>query len=139
MLDVRSKWSVGLSSSASARRRLTSRSPRLEPSPRKTWRALSIRQAGHLKQVGLVGDAAETPGDFEILVGALGGDAAARGAVEEAELDEIGFVHLFNGLGLFADGGCDGVDTHRSAAEFFQHGAHDFLIDFVETEMVDFE
>ena len=36
--------------------------------------------------------------DAEVLVGEAGGDAAAGGAVEEADLDEEGFVDLFEGV-----------------------------------------
>ncbi len=48
-------------------------------------------------------------GDVEVVVGAAGGHAAALGAVEEAELEEVGLVHVFYGVGVFADGGGEGV------------------------------
>ena len=37
----------------------------------------------------------------EVFIGKAGGDAAAGGTVEEADLNEEGFVHLFEGILLF--------------------------------------
>src|SRR4029077_2964970 len=38
----------------------------------------------------------------EIFVGAGGGDAAAGGAVDHADLHEVGLVHFFDGVFFFA-------------------------------------
>jgi hypothetical protein len=40
-----------------------------------------------------------------VFVGQASGDAAARGAVEEADLDQEGFVDLFEGVLFFGQRG----------------------------------
>jgi len=50
-----------------------------------------------LKQAAL----AARYGEVEVFVGEAGGDAAAGGAVEEADLDEEGFVDFFEGVFFF--------------------------------------
>src|SRR5450755_241615 len=42
--------------------------------------------------------------DAEMFVGELGRYSTARRAVEEADLDEEGFVYFFDGVGLFGQG-----------------------------------
>ena len=51
----------------------------------------------------------------EVGIGFGGGDAAAGGAGEEAELDEEGFVDVFDGFALFACCGGDGLDANGAA------------------------
>ena len=78
-------------------------------------------------------------GDFKVVEGAAGADAATGGAVEEAELHEIGLVDLFDSRGLFVDGGGDGVDADGATGVLVENREHDFLVDFIEAEAVDFE
>lgn len=70
---------------------------------------------------------------------AFGGeDAALGGALEEAFLDEVGFVDFFEGGGFFADGDGDGAEADGAAVEVLGDGEEDALIHFVEAEGVDF-
>src|SRR5579859_7359580 len=48
-------------------------------------------------------------GDSEVIVGELRCDAAARGAIEESDLDEEGLVDVFDRIGFFCQGGCKSV------------------------------
>lgn len=74
-----------------------------------------------------------------MLIGEAGGYAAARGAVEEADLDEEGFVDLFEGVLLFGEGGGEGVEADGAAIVFFDDGAEQAAVEFVEAVGVDFE
>ena len=77
--------------------------------------------------------------DAEVFVGEAGGDAAAGGAVEEADLDEEGFVDLFEGVLLFGQRGGEGVEADRAAVIFFDDGAQQAAVEFVEAVGVDLE
>src|SRR5580704_16812150 len=83
--------------------------------------------------------AAHPAGDFEIVEGAIGPDAAARSAVDKTELHQVRLIDLFDGVGLFIDGSGDGVDAYWSAAVFFEQRKHDFLVDFIQAEAVYFQ
>src|ERR1700690_3590897 len=67
-----------------------------------------------------------------MFVGETGGDAAAGGAVEEADLDKEGFVDLFGGGG-------EGVEADRATVVFFDDGAKQAAVELVEAVGVDFE
>ena len=69
-------------------------------------------------------------------VAAFGGDAAARGALEEALLDEVGLDHVFDGVGAFADGGGDVIEADGAARKFVQHGFEEFAVHHVEAFVV---
>ena len=62
--------------------------------------------------------------------------APARGALQEALLDEIGFDNVFNRVGGFADGGGNVFQADRAAAEFVQHGFQEFPVHHVQTDFV---
>ena len=53
-------------------------------------------------------------GPAEVLVGAAGGDAAARRAVEEADLQQVGLVDVLDGVRLLADGRGQRAHAHRA-------------------------
>lgn len=53
-------------------------------------------------------------GDVHVLVAFFGDDAATRSAGEEAELDEVGFIHFFDGAHFFADDSRDRLDACRT-------------------------
>ena len=74
-----------------------------------------------------------------MFVGEAGGDAAAGGAVEEADLDEEGFVDLFEGVLLFGQCGGEGVEADRPAVVLLDDGAEETAVEFVEAVRVDFE
>ena len=58
--------------------------------------------------------------------------AATGRALDEALLDEEGFIDLLDGAGVFADGGGDGGDAHRPALELVDDGEQYLVVDFVE-------
>ena len=78
-------------------------------------------------------------GDVHVIVAFGGDDAAARGAGEEAELDEVGFVHFFDGTDFFTDDGGDGLDASRTTAEFLYEGTENMMIGRFGSEVIDFE
>ena len=75
----------------------------------------------------------------EVLVGEAGGYAASGGAVEEADLDEEGFVDFFEGVLLFGEGGGEGVEAYGASVVFFDDGAEEAAVELVEAVGVDFE
>src|SRR6476660_4826087 len=58
---------------------------------------------------------------------------AATRSVEEAGLDQIGFVDVFKGASVFLDGGSQGLDSHWSTAEFVDDRQQDVAVHLVET------
>ncbi len=75
----------------------------------------------------------------EVLVGAGGGHAAARRPVEKADLNQEGFVDLFDRVFLFAHRGGERADADRAAAELVDDGAQQPPVDLVEAARVDLE
>ena len=74
-----------------------------------------------------------------MLVGAPGGRPAARGAVEEAELQEVGLVDVLDGVGLLGDGRSQGVHADRPAPELVDDGQKESAVHLVEAVGVDLE
>ena len=72
-------------------------------------------------------------------IGAGAGDAAARGALQVALLDEVGFDHIFQGAALFADAGGKGVEADRAAVEVVNDDGEQAAVEVVEAEAVDGE
>ena len=66
----------------------------------------------------------------------LGDDAAARGAGEETELDEIGFVDVLDGLDLLSGDGGERLDADRTAFEFLRDGGEDVPVGRFETNLI---
>src|SRR5271165_5881247 len=97
------------------------------------FRAASWHAREELKQARLA------PGKFasEIFVGARGGHAATRSAVEHADLHQIRFVHFFNGVFFFAEGGGERAEAHRAPAIFVDQRDHQVAVDFVEAVLID--
>ena len=77
--------------------------------------------------------------DAEVFVGEAGGDAAAGGAVEEADLDEEGFVDLFEGVLLLGEGGGEGVEADWAAVVLLYDGAQEAAVELVEAVGIDLE
>ena len=70
---------------------------------------------------------------------ALFGDkATARGALEEAELEEVGLVIIFDGGGFVAGEGGDGSETDGAVLIIFEHQGKHVAVGGVETEFVNF-
>jgi len=74
-----------------------------------------------------------------MLVREAGRDAAAWGAVEKTNLDEEGFVDLFESILLFGEGGGESVEADRTAIIFLDDGAEQAAIKLVEAVGVDFQ
>ncbi len=66
-------------------------------------------------------------------IGAFGSHSAARGALQEALLDEVGFDNVFDGVRRFADGGGNVIKTDGAAAEFMQDGLEEFSVHNIQT------
>ena len=72
-------------------------------------------------------------------VGAGGSDAATRGALQVALLDEVRFDDVFEGAAFFADAGGEGVEADRSAREVVDDDGKQAAVKVVEAEAVDGE
>ena len=65
-------------------------------------------------------------------VGALGGAASARGALEQAALQQIGLVDILDRVGLFADRDGQRGEPDGAAAEVGADRAEDLAVEPVE-------
>ena len=74
-----------------------------------------------------------------MLVGAAGGDAAARGALEESLLDQVGLVEVLERPGVLADRDGQRLDAGGAAVVVLDQRAQDLAVDVVEAELVDLE
>src|ERR1700678_4533040 len=74
-----------------------------------------------------------------MFVGQGGGDAAAGGAVEQAELHEVGLVDFLDGVFFLAEGGGEGVEADGAAGIFLDDGQEQVAVDVVEAVLVDAE
>ena len=72
-------------------------------------------------------------------VGALGRDAAARGARKESLLQQVRLVNLIDRVGLFSDSGREALDPDRSAVKLVDDRAEDRAIHLIEACRIDFE
>ena len=61
----------------------------------------------------------------------------ARRAIQEAALDQEWLVDLLDGLHFLADGGGNGVQSHRPAAVFFDDGQKQLAVHLVEPKLID--
>ena len=69
----------------------------------------------------------------KILRGPAGGHAAPGGALQEAGLDQVGFVDVFQGVFFFTEGRGQGAQAHRAAVVFLQDGEQDLAVHAVQT------
>ncbi len=76
---------------------------------------------------------------MEVFVGAGSGHAAARGAVDEADLHEVRLVDLLDGVFFFAEGRGERAHADGAAAVFVEQGEHEVAVDFIEAAFVDAE
>src|SRR5207248_2485072 len=77
--------------------------------------------------------------EAEIVVRARRRDASARGSVEKPDLNQEWFVHVFDGILLFADGSRDRVDPYGPARELVDDRPEQLAIDLVEAVLVHLE
>ena len=78
-------------------------------------------------------------GFAEVLVGEESCFAATGGAFDETFFDEIGFIDILDGTGIFTHGGRDCIEADRSAAELIDDGKQQFIVDLIKTEGIDIE
>src|SRR4029077_4735103 len=85
--------------------------------PCRTRPRAALREKAGLA-AGLVLSRSAIEGQAEMFVGQRGGDAAALGAVEQAELHQVGLVDFFDGVFFFAERRGDGIEADRAAGIF---------------------
>ena len=97
-------------------------------------RSFRNRHVGHLKQfrLGLLGIF-----DPQVFIGSLRGNATLRSTIKETQLEQIGFDHIHNGLGFFANGGGDSVQPNRTAVIFLDNSFQDTPVQVIQAERVD--
>lgn len=78
-------------------------------------------------------------GDIHFLVSAAEGDAALRGAGDEALLDEVRLVDFFEGSRFFADGNRERVEAHGASVEAMEDAIEDTFVHFIESIGINFE
>ena len=74
-----------------------------------------------------------------MFISALCGNATARSAPQKPFLDEEGFVEIFQGAAILADGGGDRLNTCRATAVLLDECGEDFSVDFIKAEFVHLE
>ncbi len=65
--------------------------------------------------------------------------AATGGALEHADLHEVGFVDVFDGSGFFGAQGGQGGEADGAAGVMLDDGGEELAVGIVEAEVVDFE
>ena len=71
-----------------------------------------------------------------MFAGFSGGYSSPGGSVQEAFLNEEGFVHIFQSVFVFSDGRGQAVNAHWSAIEFIDYGKQDRSIHKVESAVI---
>ena len=71
-----------------------------------------------------------------MLIRQFGGFATSRSAFNESFFDKVRFIDILYRTGIFAHGGSDSVQTHRSAAELINNSGQQLVVDLVQTEGV---
>src|SRR5262250_2018039 len=77
--------------------------------------------------------------DAKMLIGQLRGCPAPGGTVQEPNLNEEGFVDLFDCVGFFCQRGGKRIYAHWTALILLNNGQQKFAIDFVETVLIHFQ
>ena len=86
-----------------------------------------------VKNVALLGNAVS----LQMLVGEFGHFASTRGAVDEALFHKIWLIHFLDGAGVFAHRHGNGVEPNGTALKLVDDGEQNFIVDFVESVVVD--
>src|ERR1019366_127352 len=74
--------------------------------------------------------------EAEMSIGEGCGNATALRAIEQAELHQVWFVNLLDGIFFFAAGSRKGAESHRASGIFLQNREHEGAIDFVEAMLI---
>ena len=92
-------------------------------------------------RVGIEKRVPDSPGGRRptVQVAEAGQDATAGGPLQEAPLQQIGFVDVLDGVGLLPDGHGQRGQTDRTPVELLQDEGQDLPIDPVETFVVHLE
>lgn len=75
-------------------------------------------------------------GAVEVLAGAVGGDAAAGGALDETFLDQERFEDFFDGVAFFGKGRAQGFDADGAAAELVDDAQKVTAVRRIQSEIV---
>ena len=75
----------------------------------------------------------------QMAIGKLCYFASARGALDEAFLDEERLIHFFHGACIFAYGGGNGAQSDGTALELVDDGGQYLVVYLVKPEAVDVE
>lgn len=70
------------------------------------------------------------------MIGGRGHYAPARRALQETDLQQIGFVYVLNSLALFSYRSSDGIEPDRSAAEGADHRLQHLVVDAVQSARI---
>ncbi len=74
-----------------------------------------------------------------MLVGEGGGHPATGGALQEGQLEEVGLVDIHDGVGLFTDGGGNGLQPHRATVKLGNNGIEQLVVHFVQADVVNLQ
>src|ERR671910_292804 len=75
-------------------------------------------------------------GHAEVVVGTVGGDASAGGALYQAALQQVGLVDVLDSVARLAEGDGDRTDPHRTAPELVYDEAEVVAVGPVEAEVI---
>src|ERR1700730_3409218 len=75
----------------------------------------------------------------QVFISEARGDATAWGARDKAQLQQVGFVNVFDGFGVFAGAGGQRVQADGAAIEFLDDGQQQVAVGLVEADMIEFQ
>ena len=73
----------------------------------------------------------------EMLISSESGDPSSGRAVQEADLDQVGFINIFDSIFGFADCGRDGVYADWTTVELLDNGKEELSVHLIKTETID--
>src|SRR5579859_1705205 len=77
--------------------------------------------------------------EAEVFVGEACDDATAWGACDEAELQQVGFVDILDGFGVFTGAGGQRVQADGATIELLDDGQQQVAVGLVEADLVDLQ
>src|SRR6516162_7127080 len=105
----------------------------ISSSANEKWRHINTNSVLHLLQQH------PATGAAQMRIRSLGGNTTARRPRDESLLQEIGFVHLANGVGFLADRCRQGFDSDRATVKFVDDRAQDGAVHLVEATGINFQ
>lgn len=74
-----------------------------------------------------------------MFIGQIRHDSTPRSTLDKSLFYEERFVHFFDGSDVLADRRRDSADAHRTALEFLDYRSENFVVDLVQSALVDVE